>query len=58
MTPVGMFEMGPSGLVLPKDVFCCSIRSNRTFVRSAGSGWSSGTIWTMNVEVMAENKPA
>ena len=56
--PVGTFEMGVSGSIPPNDVFCSNIRSSREFVRSVGSGWSSGTIWTMNAEVTAENNPA
>ena len=55
---MGTFEMGARGSAPPNDAFCCNIRSSRTFVRSAGSGWSSGTIWTMNAEVTAENRPA
>ena len=58
MTPVGIFEMGASGSIPPNDVFCCNIRSSKAFVRSVGSGWSSGMIWAMNAEVTAENKPA
>jgi len=58
MSLAGGLETGASGLVSPNDLSCCSIRSSRTFVRSAGSGWSSGMIWTMNVEVTAENRPA
>ena len=58
MALVETFETGVSGSVLPNEVFPCSIRSSRTFVRSAGSGWSSGMIWTMNEEVTAENRPA
>ena len=57
-TPGEIFEIGASGSALPNEAFCCSIRSSRAFVRSAGSGWSSGMIWTMNVVVTAENKPA
>ena len=55
---VGTVETGASGLLPPYDVFCRSIWSSRTFVRLAGSDWSSGMIWTINVEVTAENRPA
>jgi hypothetical protein len=50
--------MGASGSAPPNDVFCCNIRSSKVFVRSAGSGWSSGMTWTMNVAITTENKPA
>jgi hypothetical protein len=55
---IGMFETGARGSAPPNEVFCCNIRRSRTFVRSMGFGWSTGMIWTMNAEVIAENKPA
>ena len=55
---IGVFETGARGSVPSNEVFCCNIRRSRAFVRSAESGWSSVMIWTMNAEVMAENKPA
>jgi hypothetical protein len=56
--PIGIFETGARGSVPSNEVFCCNIRRSRTFVRSVGFGWTPGTIWAMNVEVTAENKPA
>ena len=53
-----VFEMGPSGLEPSNEVFCSKIRRSRTFVRSAGFGWSAGVIWIMNAVVTAKNKPA
>lgn len=59
MTRLGaIFEIGASGSVPSKEVFCCNIRRSRTFVKSAGFGWSDGIIWTINEVVTAENKPA
>ena len=57
-TLVGISKTGAKGSAPSNEVFCCNIRRRRTFVRSAGFGWSVGMFWIIKAEATAENKPA